>query len=197
MATNNIFQKFPITNEEYELLEAKFGNLANFAAWQLKRKNVKNNTTDEFDDFVQDLRMSIVCAGSYYKRQVYIEDCLTIAKRFARDTFTKSVLKELSRLWKDRTRHGASRQKFGEHQEDILEQIVEKIVPEHLRPKRNRPLTIDKRFPTYCKNVIWNKQKSVGRKISRERTIRTGLVSLSEFDYLSQADSPSFCSEVA
>jgi len=34
---------FSITNEEYEMLNAKFGDLSNFQAWQLLKNNTKNN----------------------------------------------------------------------------------------------------------------------------------------------------------
>lgn len=182
--TTNIFQSFPISNSEYVELEDKFGQLCHFAAWQLKRKNVKNNCTDELDDYIQEFRTAMVHAGSYYKRQLYIEDSLATAAKYAKDKFTKKIVKELQRLWDDRKRHGASRQRFGEYQERILERIVKRIVPKESQPNKNKSLIIDKKFPTYCKNIIWNRQKAVGKKISRERTIRTGLVSLSSFDYL-------------
>jgi hypothetical protein len=189
MATKSIFKKFPITNEEYRQLEKKFDSLCCFAAWQLKRKNSSNNCPEEFDDYVQDFREAMVTAGAYYKRQVYIQDCLAAASRAATDPFTRSVVDELKRLWADRKRHGASRQKFGDHQENILDRLVARLVPSAARPRRDRPLTIDKRFPRYCKNVIWNKQKAAGRKISRERSLRTGLVSLSQYDYFADSDS--------
>lgn len=182
--TINIFQNFPISNDEYIELEKKFEDLCKFAAWQLKRKNVKNNCTDELDDYIQEFRTAMVHAGSYYKRQLYIEDCLKSAADHAKDRFTVKIVKELQRLWEDRKRHGASRQRFGEHQERILENIVKRVVPKQFQPNKNKSLVIDKKFPTYCKNIIWNRQKAVGKKISRERSIRTGLVSLSSYDYL-------------
>lgn len=185
MGTKSIFEKFPVTNSEYVELESKFEDLCKFAAWKLKNMNTNNNCTDELDDFIQEFRMSIIRAGSYYKRQLYIEDCLKIAGNYARDPFVKNILKELSVLWRNRTRHGARRQKFGDLQEEILEEIVRRVVPENKRPERNRLLFIDKRFPTYCKRIIWNAQRAVGRKISRERGLRTGLVSLSEMDHFS------------
>jgi hypothetical protein len=182
--TVNIFQNFPISNDEYIELESKFEDLCKFAAWQLKRKNVKNNCTDELDDYIQEFRTAMVHAGSYYKRQLYIEACLETVAKYAKDKFTKKIIKELQRLWENRKCHGASRQRFGEYQERILERIVKRIVPKEDQPNKNRSLIIDKKFPTYCKNIIWNRQKAVGKKISRERCIRTGLVSLSSFDYL-------------
>jgi hypothetical protein len=94
------------------------------------------------------------------------------------------IINELDSLWNNRTRHGANRQKFGAYQEKILDRIVLKIVPKNKRPDRKQNLRIDAKFATYCKAIVWNGQKSMGKKITREKTIRSGQVSLSEFDYL-------------
>lgn len=185
MGTKSIFDRFRITDDEYLELSSQFEDLCRFAAWQLKRKNVKNNCTEDFDDYAQDFREAMMTAGVYYKRQTYIEDCLDLAERHAADDFTRAVVDELRRLWRDRKRHGASRQKFGDLQERILDRIVGQVVPAADRPQKDRKLVFDKRFPNYCKRIIWNKQLSAGRKITRERGLRNGLVSLSEFDYLS------------
>ena len=93
-------------------------------------------------------------------------------------------LLELERLWKDRTKHGAGRQNFGKKEEAALDDWVDKLVPSAIRPNKKAPLQIDRKFITYCKAVIWNKQKSLGKKITREKSIRSGIVSLSEYDYL-------------
>jgi hypothetical protein len=47
---------------------------------------------------------------------------------------------------------------------------------------------MDSKFATYCKAITWNAQKSLGKKITREKSIRTGMVSLSEYDYLGGKD---------
>lgn len=180
-----ILQDFCITNKEYEQLDKLFGDLAQYEAWQLIKKNARNNHIYEQEDIVQELRWSIVKAGSYYKRQVYLEDCFRVAKIYAKkDNLVKKIVDELEDLWTNRTRHGASRQKFGVLQERILEQIIASYVRSIYRPKKNRPLRIDSKFKTYCKAISWNCQKSLGKKITREKPIRTGLVSLSEYDYL-------------
>lgn len=219
-----ICESFPITNSEYFNLENEFGRLAKKAAWELLRKNTRNNHTDDFDDINQELLMSIIRAGSYYKRQIYIEQCIiksiehigginaikllqyivsvskpddylryeakAALKRMPKseaisaNEFLIFVLQELVNLWHNRTRHGANRQKFGNFQERLLERIVREVVPKELRPDKKQPLKIDTKFATYCKAITWNAQKSMGRKITREKSIRTGIVSLSEFDYL-------------
>jgi hypothetical protein len=181
---NNKKNPFSITADEYEMLDKKFGNLSNFQAWQLLKKNTKNNHTNEFEDIIQELRMHLIIAGAYYKRQVYIEKCLIIARKYAKDPFIKNILDELNSLWKNRKRHGANRQKFGPYQEKILNNIVKMIVPPKERPSKKTPLKLDSKFSTYCKAIAWNCQKNLGKKITKEKSIRTGLTSLSEFDYL-------------
>ncbi len=222
----NICDAYPISNSEYHALEIKFGQLTKYASWQLLKKNAKNNHTDDFDDINQELLMSMIRAGSYYKRQVYTEQCLIVSLEFigtaeamsflqhlaskpqtykclsheaglaierikkrgkpftASSSLLTSVLQELVILWHNRTRHGANRQKFGPQQEKLLRKVVNSIVPARERPDKKAPLRVDAKFETYCKAITWNSQKSMGRKITREKSIRTGQVSLSDFDYL-------------
>jgi hypothetical protein len=133
---------------------------------------------------VQELRIALLRAGSYYKRQTYIEECFAALENNVHDKFNKAIVTELKQLWIDRRRHGASRQKFGEFHELILDRFVNKYVPKESRPAKDKPLSIDLKFTTYCKQIIWNAQKSLGKQITREKSWRGGLVSLSEFDYL-------------
>lgn len=182
-SVNNIFDTFRLTNSEYEELDNKFKRLCYKIFSELKRKNFRNNYTEDFDDVMQDLRISLVRAGCYYKRQTYLEDCMTVCRENIKDPFLLSVLIELDNLWKKRTCHGANRQKFGEHQEKILESLVQTLHPK-IRPSKNRDLQVDSKFCTYCKTIAWNCQKNIGKKITRERVIRGGLVSLSEHDFL-------------
>lgn len=185
----DIFDNFPITGNEYSALVKKFGKLCYFAAHQLKKKNSNNNLVDDFDDINQDLQLSLIRAGSYHKRQCYIKKCLKLSYRFASEIFGKDslvfqIVQELVQLWDNRTRHGASRQKFGQFQEDILDEIVAAIVPVGMQPQKSEELVIDYDFSKYCKSIVWNEQKNRGKKITREKPIRSGMVSLSEFKYL-------------
>lgn len=179
-----IQDSFPVTEEEYALLDGKFGELCEYQAWQLIKKNTRNNHTDSQEDIAQDMRIALLRAASYYKRQCYIESCLELCKKYAKDPVIKSVLKQLANLWKNKTRHGANKQKFGPHQEKMLSKLVKNLVPIKERPDKKAPLKIDTKFNTYCKAITWNAQKSLGKRITREKSIRTGMVSLSEFDYL-------------
>lgn len=179
-----ILAAFPLSNSEYNQLEAQFGDLAHYAAWQLIQKNVKNNHTDDQEDIAQEIRWASVKAGSYFKRQVYIESCLQAVKEHAVDKKSINILNELENLWNNRTKHGANKQKFGKPEETLLDALVDKVVPEEHRPSKSPPLEFNAKFITYCKAIIWNCQKSLGKKITREKTIRSGIVSLSEYDYL-------------
>jgi hypothetical protein len=175
---------FPISNEEYMALEKDFGKLTKYESWELLRKNAKNNHTDDFEDINQELLMALMRAGSYYKRQVYIEKCLEISKEYVKDNFIVKILDELQNLWDNKTRHGANRQKFGPTQEAMLATIVSRYVPYSARPKKNSLLEIDTKFATYAKAITWNEMRRLGRKITKEKSIRAGVVSLSDFDYL-------------
>ena len=153
---------------------------------QLKKKNLKSNHTDDIEDINQELQLSIIRAGSYFKRQTYIENSLKAAKKHIEknNVFLMLIIKNLENLWSNRTRHGASRQKFGEYQEYLLEKIITNYVPKEYAPRKDENLKIDNKFSTYCKAIVWNGQKSMGKKITKEKSIRSGLCSLSEYDYL-------------
>jgi len=181
----SIINSYPITSEEYETLEEKFGQLCHYQSWQLLKKNTRNNHTNEEEDIAQEMRLALIRSACYYKRQTYIEKCLKCAEDHVEDLFFQKVVNELKFLWKNRTRHGANRQKFGAYQEEILFKIVNKIVPKNKRPNKNSPLVMDSKFNTYCKAITWNAQKNIGKKITKEKTIRGSQVSLSEYDYLS------------
>lgn len=184
----HIHNSFPVTEEEYLILDKKFGELCEYQAWQLIKKNTRNNHTDSQEDIAQDMRIALLRAASYYKRQCYIEECLELCKKTAKDEVVRSVVKQLSSLWKNKTRHGANKQKFGPHQEKMLDKLVKSLVTPKQRPNRKSPLKMDSKFITYCKAITWNAQKSLGKKITREKSIRTGMVSLSEYDYLGGKD---------
>jgi hypothetical protein len=180
----NICKDWKITNEEYNMLNDKFGDLAEYAAWELFKKNSRNNHTDEQSDIAQELRIALIRAGSYYKRQIYIEACFKICMKYAKDEFIIMLLESLENLWLNKTRHGANRQKFGLYQEELLYKLTKKLVPKSKRPNKDALLKIDTKFTTYCKAITWNAQKSMGKKITREKGIRSGQISISEFDHL-------------
>ena len=177
-------KEFPVNSDEFDVLEKKLGKLCYKAAHVLKGKNYNNNFLDETEDIVQQLRIDMMRAASYYKRQTYIEQSFFVLDKYIKDGFMKSVLVALETLWGLRTRHGANRQKFGPYQEAILDHLLKKVVPENERPRRDAPLVYDGDFKIYCKQIIWNGIRSMGKKITRDKSWRSGMVSLSEFDYL-------------
>jgi len=181
-----IYKRFPITDNEYSKLKTLLDKLAHDVSWKLLGKNTRNNHTEEEEDIFQEVSISMLTAGTYYKRQVYIESCLELCKTYSikEDVFIAKIVERLVWLWKNKTRHGANRQKFGPHQELILEKMTKMLVPSSKRPSKKAPLIIDSKFKTYCKSIMWNRGKAMGKRITREKGIRGGLVSLSEFDYL-------------
>ncbi len=181
---SSIFKNFPITTDEYKILEKKFGQLCYYAAWQLTRKNSSNNHQYDLDDFQQELMLSVLRAGSYYKRQMYIDSSFGNLKNKNLGNFSVQILAELDNLWQNRTRHGANRQKFGDYQEKILDNLCDLFLEIDEKPKKDRPLVFDTKFATYCKQIIWNAQRNLGKKITREKPLRSGQVSLSDHDYL-------------
>ena len=180
----NIFKNFPITQDEYNLLEKKFGQLCYYASWQLTRKNSSNNHQFDLEDFCQELMFSVLRAGSYYKRQVYIDSSLNALEKSNLPHFAVLLLNELKDLWANRTKHGANRQKFGDHQEEILKKLCQQYLPQDLIPNPTKPLQLEAKFATYAKQIIWNAQRNLGKKITREKPLRSGQVSLSDHTYL-------------
>ena len=179
-----ITSNFPVTHNEYSQLDEKYSSLLQFIGWQLIKKNTRNNHTDEQEDVVQDLRISLIRAGSYYKRQIYIEKCLELCKKYVKNDMLKNMLDSLDYLWNNKTKHGAGRQSFGPFQEALLEKLVKKVVPKKERPSKTEPLKIDSKFSTYCKSIVWNQSKQIGRNISKTKSFRNSQVSLSYNDFL-------------
>lgn len=178
---SNVFRDFPVRDQEYRELEEKFLDLLHFASWQLIKKNSRNNHTEDEEDISQELKIGLIRAGSHYKRQTYIEDCLRACAEHAEGD-AAAIAAELGDLW--RQKHKSPKKRFGPRHEDQLDRLVESVVPPDCRPSKGRPLDVGKKFAPYCKAIVWNTLKAVGRKITKEKPIRTGLASLSEFDFL-------------
>jgi len=182
----DVFKDFPVSTEEFVILEKKYGNLCHFSSWQLIKRNNNNNSMLEEEDITQDLRIALMRACSYHKRQVYLERCLHLCGKHIKDKFCLMLLKDLKELWANKTRHGANKQKFGVHQENLLERLTKRFIPKENRPEKDAKLKIDNKFNTYCKTIVWNAQKALGKKVTREKSVRHGMVSLSEYDYLAE-----------
>ena len=182
---SEIFKNYPVTTDEFDVLHEKYGRLCHDISWDLLKRNNRNNHTDEEEDINQEILISLMHAASYYKRQTYIKDCLVLCEKYAKDKkFIAIMVEELNDLWSNRKRHGAGRQKFGAYQEKLLDKLVKLLVPKSKRPSKHAPLKTDAEFGPYCKSIAWNRQRALGKKITREKGIRSGMASLSEYDYL-------------
>jgi hypothetical protein len=181
-AETHIMSNFPIGDEEYKILDKKFIKLCHFQAWQLDKSSKSGNFNDQ-EDYVQDLRFALLKAGSYYKRQTYIENCFFVLKKYLKDDFLRAVLDELVDLWNNKTKHGANKQKFGDYQEKTLEKLL-MAIPEENRPDKNRHLEMDSRFVKYAKNITWNTLKLSAKRSYKDNILRRNSISLSEFEYM-------------
>jgi hypothetical protein len=177
---------FPSPKTNIKNLSEDLETLSTSNLGSSKKRNVNNNYIDDQEDIVQDLRIAMLRAGSYFKRQTYIEASLKAVLEHTnhKDSFEHLVAGKLAELWDDRKRHGANRQKFGPLQERLLERLSRNTSPKSVVRIVNKPLQIDHRFVAYCKGITWNEQKRLGKMITREKSIRCGMVSLSEFDFL-------------
>ena len=223
-----VTSSYPITDDEYQALERAFGQLCHKVAWGFLSKNYNNQHTEDQSDIVQRLRIDMMRAGSYYKRQRFIENGLDvlidhvsdpvvcrvvgelievwesrrrgdqedrglsnlqrkIIDRHASNPSLKKVVSDLAKTWKRQLKAETKRRKFGQLQESILESLLKKHVPSSIRPSRLESLDIDEKFATYCKQIIYNSVKSLGKRVTKEKSYRSGMVSLSEFDYLCES----------
>lgn len=185
MSAENNLSVYKLSDEEWAVLDKKFGNLCKFASWKLLSKNIKSSHTDDFDDIEQELKKSMLLSALYYKRQMYLQNCFRAVKECCeKDEFPLSVVKELETLWGNRTRHGAGKQSFGPPQEKVLQALVDSYVPQDKRPDVKSSLKMDKKFIIYLKSVLWNRFRTLGKKITKEKSLRGSLVSLSNYSYL-------------
>lgn len=179
------FRDFTVTSEEFEKLDDEFSQLCYFVSWQLMQNNSKNNHQHEIDDFKQELIMAVIRAASYYKRQTWIESLFVLLNQYiSQNSIWSEINANLQDLWAKKTHHGAYKRKFGEEQEEILDKLAKKFIPDEMRPKKNLPIQINTKFKIYAKRIIWNASRFIGKKITKEKSLRVGQVSLSEHDFL-------------
>lgn len=181
-----IMAKYPVSDEEYEELEKKFDRLCCYVAWQFRKRNVQNMFSRDQcgEDEIQNVRIALLRAACYYKRQLYILACFQVLNEHIKDKPGRMVLEELQILWRNRKKRGAKKQQFGEYQEIILDKLVQYYVPPHKRPPKNPRLVIDKVFSTYAKQIMWNEMRAMGKKMTKEKQHTGGLISLSKFEQI-------------
>lgn len=176
-----IFKDYAVTNEEFSQIQSQYGNLVHFASWSFLGGNSLNNHTEDIEDLQQALSMSLVKAGMYYKRQSYIIKGFIVLEEYL---LNDEKLKRLKRLWDNRRKHGAYKQTFGPTEEDELDKLLEEYIPEEKRPSKKAALVLDDKFTIYLKSIMWNEKKCIGKKTTREISIRKGCVSISEHSNL-------------
>jgi hypothetical protein len=176
-----ISKKFRVTNEEYAELDRRFGKLALKQSWTFDKRN-SGFCIDSQPDIVQELAIALMTAGGYYKRQVYIESCLSMLKTAVDDPLIKNIVDRLEFLWSNKTKHGAGKRTFGEWQEQLLGVLVREYIPKSIRPSKSIGLKFDEKFSRYCKSITWNRVKNIGMRETREKRFRVNEVSLSDFN---------------
>lgn len=178
-----IQKKYPVTNEEFEVLEKKYGKLCWFAASNLTYSNRKSE--EDLQDFHSEILIGMFRAGSYYKRQTFIENVFEYLDKckIYMEPIDISSLQTLKNTWKRKA-------DFNETHEVIIREILKKYEDaiNEDAPKDNLTLQFDEKFEIYCKSIIWNTKKSLGQSISKENKYKCKEISLDEWEFLEYED---------
>lgn len=176
-----VLSKFRLSDKEWIDLDKKYGKLCKFQARTLLDKNTTSMHTEDYEDIEQEMRQSMIVAALYAKRHKYIEDCFEIGNKIIKDDKNLFTLNKLESIWRNKAT------RFTRVHDQMLEDLMINCVPENYRPSPNTPLDVDSsKFKAYCKGITWNRCKAMGRKITKERPLRSGIVSLSKFDFSGQ-----------
>ena len=156
---------FHLTNEEFAAIEEKFGKLIYFQAHNLQNRNLDSNIS--YSDITQEIWMSACQAVSYYKRQVYINNCFKVLEKYKIGGNIMCNTKDLKSRWKNRKHHGAGRSTFSKVQEQQIDALMSLNIPLKDRPNKSEKLKMDSDFSVYFKAVTWNSTKKVGRELTK------------------------------
>lgn len=125
-----------ISNDEFDELNDKFGDLIYFIAHQIIHRN--SNIFLEFDDIVQELRSILVYSVITLKKQDYIEKSLFALQNHIKEgDAMKDTVNRLDELWRSRKKKGSGFRKFDKYQEKKLDRMIQLI------PKMKDPLKIN------------------------------------------------------
>lgn len=182
-----LISRFKVTDKEWLMLEKSFGKLCVFQTNDFLSRNTKTNHTDDYEDVLQEAKQAVLIAALYHKRQTYIKKCIDVLCEYEMDKNDSTIFEKLKNDWENKTKHGAKRQRFGIKQEISLDNLVQKYVPNDKKPDPKSELEVDFKFAKYCKQISWNRLKTMGKKITKERSIRSGSVSINEFDYVASS----------
>ena len=134
---------------------------------------------DSFDDITQEILIDMYSAACYYKRFLHLENSFEIAKRYTSGS-TLIKINQLETDWKNRKHHGARKSKFGLEEENELETIIKENVPESEAPKIKK-IDVSK-FKNYASQCMWNRERNLGKRITKMASINKNMVSLSGDD---------------
>lgn len=181
-----IHKEYSIGSEEWELLEKRLGNLCRKITWQLLRQNHIANS-DNFEIWNTEIQMALVRAACYYKRQCYLKKALSALESIKgrmneQDRIEAEAL--LSR-WRSRPKNGEPR--FSREHEKRLAKLLAKSAAESAPKKES--LVFDREFEPYAKRIIWNAQKTLGRKMSKQKQEAT-MLSLDDLAFLEGSATP-------
>jgi len=185
-------QHYNITQKEYEELDKQFGKLCHYAAWQIVRFNFpKIKYEQEFPNVDQEIVISVIRAASYYKRQIFLNKAFEFLNSIQLTRQERVKVTALQILWDGRKEKG-NKNKFDKNEEEALVEVIKTNQNKasekgEAAPTQSAPLQLNKEFTIYCKSIIWNTYKSIGKGITKSRKDRKHEVSLSEYDFLGES----------
>lgn len=188
-----IQKRYPISTKEYKSLDEKYGKLCWYAAQKLT-SSIRRGCED-LDDFHSEIVIGMCRAGSYYKRQIYIEGLFKFfEQRDLQDYISCGDQYKLETIQNKWTNKKSSFQETDENELIALSKKYTGIVKQKQcgsLPKQIQPLTFSQKFQIYCKAIIWNTCKSLGQQINKENMHRCAEISLDEWGFLEGGETDS------
>jgi hypothetical protein len=169
-----IQKRFPITEDEFNKLEEKYGKLCWFAANKLAAS--QHRSPEDLDDFHSEIQIGMCRAGSYFKRQTFIENAFQFLRSQELSKSDKKEFDDIENLW------NTKKSRFGIKEEDNLRSILDNYNEKDF--DYSIPLDFDEKFKVYCKAIIWNTYKALGQQMSKENSVRSSEISLDEWPFL-------------
>lgn len=170
-----IQKNYPVTDDEYCVLDKKYGKLC----WDAARKLANKNKSDQhsLEDFHSEVVLGMCRGGSYYKRQIFIEECFDgLDNKIYMDFKDIDVFTNLKKIWKKR------KGRFCIKEEKYLCELISKYNCDVFV----KNLTFDRKFEVYCKAIIWNTAKNIGQNITQKRKYVKSEISLDEWAFLAR-----------
>lgn len=167
-------EAFNVTEDEYAELDEAFGRLCHKAAWDAVRKYPAYDVYD----VSQEIFIAMIRSGSQYKRKAYFSRAEQYLESLGLGDLpmVKTCLK-----------------RFNNHvltpEEEHAFLLLMDCLPETgEKPSSKDPLILDKNASSYIKTCLWNQQRCWLKSTGKERSLRKGEVSLSEYDHWVSAE---------